>query len=340
MAPSGEAGQFAGSKGPLGGDALAAALAPALIAECGGPERLSGLSWFRSTYQRGGGLTGSAIYRDSTGCAHPVVVKLPVGGPELQWTVRLSEAQAGEASPCTPRVLAHGRSVGGFDFAWLVMEKLAGAGGQPVGKHVTAQDVRDMLTATARLERLARDLQPLQPDTDAKQIDFERVMEKSREVIRRGTVIQGQEAQHWTNVLKGVHRVLPTLLSRWRARPCNAWCHGDLHTGNAMRRADGSMVLLDLALMHPGHWVEDALYLERTSWGRPDGLAGVNPVKELALHRRELGMLDSEDYGRLACIRRVLTASCAPALIEREGSRAYLHAALEIIERNLAMASH
>jgi hypothetical protein len=69
-------------------------------------------------------------------------------------------------------------------------------------------------------------------------------------------------------------------------------------------------------------------------------MCGVNPLKDLALHRRELGLNCEGDYGRLASVRRVLTASCAPALIEREGNKAYLDAALEIIRRNLPMASH
>lgn len=58
------------------------------------------------------------------------------------------------------------------------------------------------------------------------------------------------------------------LLRRWSTRRLNAWCHGDLHGGNALRRADGSCVLIDLALIHPGHWLEDALYLERVCWSR------------------------------------------------------------------------
>jgi hypothetical protein len=322
---------------PEAGASLVQALAPSLIAEIGGPARVQGLTWFRSTYQRGGGATGYATYIDDRGQSHPVVIKAPVNSVEYRWTVRSAEAQAADPSPVTPRVLAHGTSMGDYDFAWLVLERLPGA---PVGAAMTAQDVRDMLTAAARFERLARDIEPIRPDTEAKQIDFASIIAKSREVVKRRTIVDGPEAQHWNNELKAIMHRLDFLLARWTNRPCNAWCHGDLHPGNAMRRADGTLVLIDLALVHTGHWVEDALYLERTSWGRPDGLCHVNPVKELALHRRELGMADTEDYGMLACVRRVLTAACAPALMEREGSKPYLHAALEIIRRNLPMASH
>jgi hypothetical protein len=322
---------------PEGGASLVQALAPALVAAAGGPARLQGLTWFRSTHQRGGGATGYARYADDNGQTHDAVIKAPVNSIEYRWTVRLAHAQRGEPNPVTPRLYAHGTSMGDYDFAWLILERLPG---QPLAGALDGQGVRDMLTAAARLEGLARDIEPITPDTQAKQIDFEAVINKSRDVVRRGVLVAGAEGQHWNNTLKAVTSALPFLLARWRNRPCNAWCHGDLHPGNAMRRADGTLVLIDLALMHTGHWVEDALYLERTSWGRPDGLCAVNPVKELALHRRELAMHDNEDYGMLACVRRVLTASCAPALIEREGNRVYLQAALEIIRRNLPMASH
>jgi hypothetical protein len=42
-----------------------------------------------------------------------------------------------------------------------------------------------------------------------------------------------------------------------------------------------------------------------------------------------------DHYPQLANIRRVLMASCAPAMMEREGDKAYLHAALEVLERFL-----
>lgn len=64
----------------------------------------------------------------------------------------------------------------------------------------------------------------------------------------------------------------------WESRPRDTWCHGDLHPGNAMRRdlgngQRGRCVLLDLAFVHPGHWVEDAVYIERQFWARPSCLA-------------------------------------------------------------------
>jgi len=144
--------------------------------------------------------------------------------------------------------------------------------------------------------------------------------------------------------------VLPHLVGLWAMRPINAWCHGDLHPGNAMRRdlvgAGGSgegrapCVLIDLALVHPGHWVEDAIYLERQFWGKPEGLFGIHIVSLLAKFRREAGLKTDGDYGLVANVRRVLMAACAPAHLAAEGNPKYLHAALETIDRVLPQVAH
>jgi hypothetical protein len=96
---------------------------------------------------------------------------------------------------------------------------------------------------------------------------------------------------------------------------------------------------VDLALVHPGNWVEDALYLERQYWGHSELLHGVKPLSTLAKFRRERGLPTDECYADLATVRRVLMAACAPALIEREGNPKYLHAALDLIERFLPQAA-
>jgi aminoglycoside phosphotransferase (APT) family kinase protein len=125
------------------------------------------------------------------------------------------------------------------------------------------------------------------------------------------------------------------------------WCHGDLHPGNAMRRRDTengfgrpACVLIDLALVHAGHWVEDAIYLERQLWAHPEGLFGIHPVSLLARYRRELGLPTSGDYGAVANLRRLLSAACAPVYLEHDGSPKYLHAALETIDRLLPQVAH
>ena len=55
----------------------------------------------------------------------------------------------------------------------------------------------------------------------------------------------------------------------------------------------------------------------------------------LAKARRAAGLDCSDDYGRLANVRRVLMAATSPAFLKREGHPAYLAAALEVIERLL-----
>ena len=50
---------------------------------------------------------------------------------------------------------------------------------------------------------------------------------------------------------------------------------------------------------------------------------------------RARGLPVDDQYPRLANIRRVLMASCAPAMIDREGDKAYLHAALDVLQRFL-----
>ncbi len=105
--------------------------------------------------------------------------------------------------------------------------------------------------------------------------------------------------------------------------------------GAARGASPGGCTLIDLALVHPGHWVEDAVYLERLYWGRSDLLEGVRPVPFLAQARRERGMSSPEDYTLLANIRRVLMAACVPNFLKHEGHPRYVSAALDVLERLL-----
>jgi hypothetical protein len=158
-----------------------------------------------------------------------------------------------------------------------------------------------------------------------------------------------EHEQHWNDLLKKVQRALPTLVALWERREIDTWCHGDLHPGNAMRRLVGEdaggfsvrapLVLIDLALVHPGNWIEDALYLERQYWGHAQLLHGIKPVSHMAKLRRDRGLKTGE-YSELANVRRVLAAACAPALVEREGNPRYMHAAMEILERILPQVPH
>lgn len=93
--------------------------------------------------------------------------------------------------------------------------------------------------------------------------------------------------------------------------------------------------MIDLALVHSGHWIEDALYLERLFWGQQERLCGVRPVQDLARLRKQRGLNGTEDHGLLANARRVLMAACVPAFLAHEGHPRYVAAALEILERTL-----
>jgi aminoglycoside phosphotransferase (APT) family kinase protein len=317
-----------------GGGSLGSTLEPVLSEEIRQQGAALGpIQWFRSEWQRGGGSTGLTTYTGPDGVARPAVVKLPVGPVELEWTVRACAA-GGDHCP-TPRVYASGTSVGGYDLAWLVMERLEGP---PLAAKLDAEGVRQIVAAAARFQQVAEVAGAGVERTPAAPPDFERLVDLSRQVVKRGDGIA--DGQRWNNELKAVHKALGVLTARWSRRAINTWCHGDLHGGNAMRRADGTCVLIDLALVHPGHWVEDALYLERVLWGRPGVVDGTSTVSLLAAARRERGLACDGDYGLLANIRRVLSAACAPALFEREGNPRYLAHALELIHRLLPQVAH
>lgn len=321
---------------------LAHRLNPALHEAAAG--RLGPIEWFSSLHQRGGSATGFSTWHSGNG-ATAVVVKLPVSDVELRWTSALGLVDADHWDDRwalvlpTPRVMTCGVSLGGQDVAWLVTERLDE---RPQHAAITEDAIEDILRAAADFQAAAMKVSPLGPRDPAP--DWERAVTRSRELARAGGF---PESQRWNEVLKKVLRVLPLLAHRWESRPINAWCHGDLHPGNAMRRRlpreipDPELVnrhgcvLIDLALVHSGHWIEDALYLERQFWGHEGFLGRVRPVSMLAKLRRQRGLPADDNYGELAMVRRVLMASCAPAMLEREGGLKYLHAALGVIERFL-----
>jgi len=355
-----------GGNGGGGASSLAAALEPVLRQVCQG--RLSEVQWFRSSWQSGGAATGFATFRVEGADPVRVVVKLPVGPGEFRWTVALGglphaadqlddgptrggEEQHGlcEVSPgyaCamgpTPRVFAAGTVIGGYDLAWLVVERLDGT---PVSGKLCRESLESMLRAAADWYARAARVRALDGVAagKVKSEDWDRLLATARESIKSRAI---GEQQRWNHLVHQAQRSLPVLLPRWNARPINTWCHGDLHPGNAMLRAGTAgakaggpgCVLIDLALVHPGHWVEDAVYLERLYWGRSEALDGVKPVNFLARARRDAGLATPEDYTMLANVRRVLMAASAPAFLAREGHPKYMHAALETLERCLPLA--
>lgn len=321
---------------PTDAHSLGPSLAPVLAEACGG--RLGTVEWFRSAWQHSGASTGFATWQHEDGSKIPVMVKVPVGAVEYRWTTAL----AAQDDPVTPVVLAAGERLGDYDLAWLVVERLEGP---PLSQHMTEEGLVDLLHAAADFHAHALAVRP--PDPPPPTPNWESLLEKARSLTRQGSL---HEPQRWNEAVKKVQRALPVLQRRWAARRTGCWCHGDLHPGNAMRRsgeprspsgaARHRCVLIDLALVHAGHWVEDAVYLERLYWGRTEHLHGVKPVSVLARVRRERGMPTDDAYSDLAMVRRVLMAACVPVYAEREGHHLYTHAALEIIEKGLPQVAH
>ena len=169
-------------------------------------------------------------------------------------------------------------------------------------------------------------------------MEWDRLLGRARDACEV-THIEGE--REWIDLIERVRGGLEDLLGIWRSREMDTWCHGDLHPGNVMIRCDETCpedrcgVLLDLALVHPGHWVEDALYLERLYWGREDALRGLSPIEALARHRRALGMHADEMDERLADVRRVLMGATSPAFLKQENDRVYLAAALQNVRKIL-----
>jgi aminoglycoside phosphotransferase (APT) family kinase protein len=182
----------------------------------------------------------------------------------------------------------------------------------------------------------------------AKSPDWAMLLERGRHLTVEHAL---PEFHEWHDIIRRVQRNLPWLKARWEQRTIDTWCHGDVHPGNVLRRVmpggslahagSGPCVLIDLALVHVGHWMEDALYLERQYWGHEDWIGHAKPLTILARLRREAGLPTESAYAELANVRRVLMASCAPAMIGTEGgNQKYLHSALEHAKMLLPMVLH
>jgi len=318
--PSGDSGLFevrgSGTR-PFGAE-----LEPAMRRSC--RERLSAITWFRTDWQRGGAATGNARYTDDDGCEQPVVVKLPVTPRERLWLERM------QASPdVTPRLYAHGESLNGYDIAWVVMQRMPhGPLGSAWGGHAFDLAIEAAVRFHAAASRF-----PLVRDTYKK--DWNKILDMAREKVRRHGVAEGQR---WNKALKKAQHKLPQWLAIWNDRPIDQWLHGDLHLGNAMTASpppDGPAVLLDLAEVHAGNWVEDAVYFEHLYWSRRELLEGRKICKAMAHERRKRGLPVADHWARLADVRRALLAMSTPAMLTTEGDPHHVHAALEVLERQV-----
>lgn len=318
---------------------LGQALGPVVRDVCGG--RLGEISWFRATWQHGGAATGFSTWTQDGAPPIECVVKLPVGYREYFWTKRLGltdprqwNTEEAQSLP-TPRVLAAGFELGGYDFAWVVIERLKGP---PLASNPTRQSVWEIFESAAEFHAAAITERPIEPERTPETPDWVGLIERSIRVVEDNDL---EPMDRWRAVLDRAACAAPELRDRWLDRDIDTWCHLDLHGRNAMRRATddpdhpGKCVLIDLAMVQPGNWVEDALYLERLAWGHEDMLCGVDPVEALARARSFIGLTVGEGYRELADLRRVLMAASAPAFLSTEGDRAYLGGALERLEHLL-----
>ena len=306
--------------------ALAATLEPALIDACQG--RLSAITWFRTDWQRGGAATATGEFESDDGQIIQVVIKFPVVQRELTWTRRLQEAPA-EAAGVAARLLASGTKIGGYDLAWIVIERIANG---PLGTHWHDDHIVRIADAASRFTLAAAQYEVDQPPRFE---DWEVLIREARENVKSNHI---DHEQRWNQSLKTLSSQLDDVVAEWRARPTDDWLHGDVHLANAMCREDAldcPVTLIDLAEIHVGHWIEDAIYLERQLWPRADRLKPHKPVRSFVEARKRLGLPVEDGYPRLAHIRRTLLAATAPRFLKSEGHPIYLEACLNRLEQSL-----
>ncbi|QOJ00472.1 MAG: aminoglycoside phosphotransferase family protein [Phycisphaeraceae bacterium] len=304
---------------------LALTAEPEIREACGG--RLGPVEWFRSAWQSSGSATGFASWSADPGPGPAgAMIKIPVSEGELRWTRDIAGV---DDDPPVPRVLGHGETAAGKPVRWLVVERLAG---KPLSAGLDERGATDLIATTFAFHAAAAKVRPV--DEAPKPVDWADAVHRAREAVKTHGM---PEPGRWAEALRHIEKAAGHLAARWEARPINTWCHGDLHPGNALRRGGhtGRCVLVDLDLVHAGHWIEDAVYFERQYWGHMDLLGGVKPVSALARLRREAGYLDDGNYADLANVRRVLMAALVPLFFDREHNAKYVRAAVETIERTL-----
>lgn len=316
-------------------------LEPVLRDACNG--RLHDIHWFRTDWQRGGALTGYAKFDSggddagdaenaraaanadvagSDGASRDVVVKLPVPPVERRWHVEL---QVGD--DIAPKLFAHGEELGGYDMAWVVMERLPHGPLSSSGWGGAAFDL--MVDAIGRFSVVAS---RIEVTGQARTKNYESIIKQARDHVQQRDVVH---QQRWKKTLKAAQRKLRDWLKCWDERPCEHWCHGDFHFGNAMTRTappGGPAILLDFAQVHRGHWIEDAVYFEHFYWSQRGLLEGRKLCSLIAKQRKAHGLAVDADWPQLASVQRALLAMSTPAMLQHEGNPQHVQAALELLE--------
>ncbi len=298
---------------------LASSLEPVLIKQT--QNQIRDIHWFRTDWQRGGAATGFATWEDEHGECSEVVVKLPVVERELRWTRCMQDANG-----VAPKLFASGEQINGYDLAWMVIERFPVG---PLGKHWDVSNIDRIANAAARFTKQASEFPVNQ---EGRREDWKTLLKTAKKSVRENHI---KNESKWKKAHSILSKKLSELLERWRGRRIDQWLHGDLHFANAMCRSDepdAKVSLIDLAEVHAGHWVEDAVYLERQLWGHKSRLNASKPVHAMATARKSLGMRVDDNYTELVDIRRTLLAATAPAFMQSEGDPRYLASCLQQLE--------
>ncbi len=298
---------------------LARSLEPVLLKQTN--NQIKDIQWFKTDWQRGGAATGYAVWLDKDEQEHPVVLKIPIVRKELRWTKRMQDMDG-----VAPRLFAFGEQLNGYDLAWMVIERFPVG---PLGKRWDDSNIERIADAAARFTAAASvfDL-----DQGGRKEDWKDLVSKARKSIRENHL---DNQKDWKKALTRLNKKLDSVIEIWRGRRIDQWLHGDLHLANAMCRNEKKLspvALIDLAEVHAGHWIEDAVYLERQLWGHKTRLKATKPVNAMAAARRKNGLRVDDDYIKLVDIRRMLLGATAPAFMQSEGDPRYLSACLEQLQ--------
>ncbi|MEE2906543.1 MAG: phosphotransferase [Planctomycetota bacterium] len=306
---------------------LADMLIPHLHRACSG--HLGEIHWFRADWQRGGAATGRSTWQTEDGRSHDVMVKFPIRARELLWMRRLQHP-TGNKAPVVPHLYASGSSLESYDLAWIVIEWLPFG---PLGKRWHVDHIRRTAEAVTRFHEEADEF-PVETEK-ARREDWNELHDTALKSVKRNHI---DKEDRWLELLNRLAQNLPDMVTRWRSRETDHWIHGDLHLANALSRdavESGAVTLIDLAEVRPGHWLEDAVYLERRLWARPERLAEARPVAAIAEARQSRSLPTEDNYEQLADIQRALMAATAPAFMKTEGHPRYLAACREQLADSL-----
>ncbi|MEL6743766.1 MAG: aminoglycoside phosphotransferase family protein, partial [Planctomycetota bacterium] len=251
-------------------------------------EKFTDLVPFRTVWQHGGAATAwvKCVETQRDG-----MVKLPVKAWERRWHRRIRESRDPDLAP---DLFAIGDTIGNVDFAWIVMERIRG---NPLHQVPDAHSVEQACEAFARFQKASR---PFAVQRRPAPAGWLKQIEQTRKSLQ---ALPQDLAVSWRDALDALAKYHDEAIAAWRYRPIKGWVHGDAHLGNILRTEQDEVHLIDFAEVRAGHWVEDAIALERPLWQRPELLSNMDPVDMMAGYRRQLGLPVRAEDGRLAAIR-------------------------------------